>query len=360
MATRSKRSYLGLQLLREGIINEKQLEEALKDQENDSQKGSKNLLGQSLCKLGFCNEEDIAKVMAKKAGVPYVSLKAKTIDMMAENLITPELAERFKAIPIGIENNKLLVAMRNPLNIIVLDDLKLMTGYEIQPVVTTDSELNATIKQFINLHSNIEPEEVTDQDLGDFTGSSNDRIIDDNEIDTSSGPAVKIVNQIFSQALKASVSDIHIEPQEKRVLVRFRIDGVLHEVMQQPIKLHPSISSRIKVISNMDISERRIPQDGRTTLKMEGKIIDVRVATLPTAYGEKITMRLINRNDKFITLPELGFPEKELEKYYKTMKASHGFILITGPTGSGKSTTLYATLEKLNSPEKNVITLRIY
>jgi type IV pilus assembly protein PilB len=357
LATRSKRSYLGLQLLREGIITEKQLEEALKNQQNDNQKGTKNLLGQSLCTLGFCTEEDIARVMAKKAGVEYVSLKARNIDMIAENLITPDLAERFKAIPIGIENGKLLVAMRNPLNIIVLDDLKLITGYEIQPVVTTDSELNASLKRFMNLHSIMDGEDIEKFETGNFEDASDSEIVDDKEIDNSSGPAVKIVNQIFSQSLKALASDVHIEPQEKRLLVRFRIDGVLHEIMQHPIKLHPSIVSRIKVISNMDISERRLPQDGRTTLKMEGKIIDVRVASLPTAYGEKITMRLLNRSDKLITLAELGFPEKELEKYHEVMKHSHGFILITGPTGSGKSTTLYATLDKLNTPDKNIITL---
>jgi type IV pilus assembly protein PilB len=353
---RSRTSYLGLQLLKEGIITEAQLNEALEYQESDLRKGSKNLLGESLCSLGFCSEEDIAKVMAKKAGVPYVSLKQKPIDVLAERLISPNVAFRFKAIPIGIENDKLLVAMKNPLNIIVIDDLKLMTGYKIQPVVTTDSELNLAIKQYTNMRADLEGEEEEDQEVENFPGSPQDSVIDDG-FDSSSGPIVKIVNQIFSQSLKARASDVHIEPQEKRVLVRFRIDGVLHEIMQHPIKLHRSIVSRIKVISNMDISERRIPQDGRTTLKMEGKMIDVRVASLPTAYGEKITMRLLNRSDKFITLAELGFPETELEKYHSVMKSSHGFILITGPTGSGKSTTLYATLERLNSPDKNIITL---
>ncbi|WP_114298434.1 GspE/PulE family protein [Anaerobacterium chartisolvens] len=345
---KNTRNYLGSKLVENGIITERQLEEALVLQEENSKKDGKGLLGQALVQMGYCTEDDIARIMARKTGATFVSLRESPIDMTAANLITPEIANRYNAMPIGFEKNKLLVAMLNPSDIIAVDDLRLITGYDIQPAIVADSELRAAINQFVTSGSIIESEEAAaeeedaDQDMADAA---------------SEKPAVQLANQIFNQSVKAGASDVHIEPHEKKLMVRFRIDGVLHEIMQQPSRLHASLVSRIKVMASMDIAERRIPQDGRITMKIDGKTIDVRVASLPTAYGEKLTLRLLNRSDRLITLSELGFPDMQLKKYNDIMRLPYGFVLITGPTGSGKSTTLYATLAKLNSPDKNIITL---
>ncbi len=345
---KNTRNYLGSKLVENGIITEQQLEEALALQEENSKKDGKGLLGQALVRMGYCTEDDIARIMARKTGATFVSLRESPIDMTAANLITPEIANRYNAIPIGFEKNKLLVAMLNPSDIIAVDDLRLITGYDIQPAIVADSELRAAINQFVTSGSIIESEDM----------SSDDEDTDQEMLDAAAEkPAVQLANQIFNQSVKAGASDVHIEPHEKKLVVRFRIDGVLHEIMQQPSRLHASLVSRIKVMSSMDIAERRIPQDGRITMRIDGKTIDVRVASLPTAYGEKLTLRLLNRSDRLITLSELGFPDVQLKKYNDIMRLPYGFVLITGPTGSGKSTTLYATLAKLNSPDKNIITL---
>ncbi len=308
---------------------------------------AKGLLGQMLVELGYCTDDDIARVMARKSGVAFMSLNSYPIDMTAANLITPELAEKYKALPMGFEKNKLLVAMMNPNDIIAIDDLRILTGNDIQAVVVPDKELEAAIKQFSSMSSKLDSGDVEDNTADDTIDTS----------DSNEQPAVQLANQIFNQSINAGASDVHIEPQEKKLRIRFRIDGVLHEMLQPPHRLHASLVSRIKVMANMDIAERRIPQDGRITMRVDAKTVDIRVASLPSAYGEKITLRLLNRSDRLITLEELGFPQKHLKKYNNAIHLPYGFVLITGPTGSGKSTTLYASLAQLNSPDKNIITL---
>lgn len=346
MAAHIQKTFLGSMLIDEGIITKKQLEEALAKQKKTSG-GSMSLLGQSLVELGYCSEDDIARVMAKKAGVSFLSLDEKPVDITAANLITPDMAVKYKALPVSFDNGKLMVAMMNPSDIITMDDLRILTGYDVQPVVVPDKELEAAIKQFVSASAS-------------SFNSGEEEIIADEAIETDDStekPAVQLANQILNQAVRAGASDVHIEPQEKKLRVRFRIDGVLHEIMSPSARLHASLVSRIKVMANMDIAERRIPQDGRITMKMDGKTVDIRVASLPSAYGEKLTLRLLNRSDRLITLAELGFPAVQLERYNGVMRLPYGFLLITGPTGSGKSTTLYATLSKLNSIDKNIITL---
>jgi len=343
----AKNSLLGELLINEGIITKEQLESALEKQKTKEQNKKKGLIGNTLVELGYCTENDISRILARKAGVQFLEMNNYEIDMSAANLITPELAKRYNVLPIGFENDRLLLAMKNPGDIIAIDDLRIITGCSIKPVVINDKELETAIKRFINMSMALQETDEIEEIEEDET--END--------DLNEKPAVQLANQIINQAVKAGASDIHIEPQEKRLRIRYRIDGVLHEIMQQQINLHPTLVSRLKVMSNMDIAERRIPQDGRITLKVDGNIIDVRVASMPSAYGEKITMRLLNRSDRLITLKELGFNEYELEKYEITTKSPYGFILITGPTGSGKSTTLYASLAKLNQPDRNIITL---
>ena len=344
--TMRRRNYLGGLLVETGAITKEQLDNALKQQKTDD--SGKGMLGRTLVQLGYCTEDDIARVVALQNGVPYISLETYPIDDAASGLITPETARRYNALPIGFDKGKLLVAMMQPKDIIAIDDLRIHTGYDFQPVVCSDGELAAAIEKFNRDSAGVEQAVEEEADIEDVAS----------EVDSAEEkPAVHLANMIFNQAVRAGASDIHIEPQEKSMRVRFRIDGVLHDTMQPPKKLHASLVSRIKVMANMDIAERRVPQDGRISLKVDGKTVDVRIASLPTAYGEKVTMRLLNRSGRLITLEELGFPLLELERYRRIVRMPYGFVLVTGPTGSGKSTTLYATLSVINSVEKNIITV---
>lgn len=342
---RNQISYLGNQLIKLGKITSEELHEALLEQKKLEEGGNKGRLGQILVDMGFCSQEDIAFAMAEKSGSSFYNLSTCAVDLSAMSLISPEMSQRYQALAIGFEDDKLLVAMMNPNDLIAIDDLRILTGYEISPVVVSDKELISAIRKYTRDSSDIEQEDNFDDIDMIENGEEDDK------------PAVLLANQIFSMAVSSGVSDVHIEPQEKHTRVRFRIDGVMHEVMQQHTKIHAPLVSRIKVLANMDIAERRIPQDGRITLRIEGKVVDIRAASLPSAYGEKLTLRILDRSDKLFTLSELGFPESQLQKYNETIRRPYGFILITGPTGSGKSTTLYATLAKLNSVDKNIITL---
>lgn len=340
-----QRSFLGNQLIKLGIITEEQLDEALLQQKRLEEQGNKGMLGQVLVDMGYCTQEDVAHAMAMKSGSAFFTLSNHPIDIQAMNLISPELSSRYKALAIGFDGGRLQVALMNPNDLIALDDLRILTGHEIQPVVVPDRELLNAIKKYTQ-------ESIVDQEKE----SSNESKTED-DLQEDEKPAVQLANQIFNLAVESGASDIHIEPQEMMTRVRFRIDGAMHEIMQQPSRVHATLVSRIKVLGGMNIAERRIPQDGRITLKIDGKTIDVRVASLPSAYGEKLTLRLLNRSSRLITLSELGFPESHLKAYTETIKKPYGFILITGPTGSGKSTTLYASLARLNSVDKNIITL---
>jgi type IV pilus assembly protein PilB len=338
-------SSLGSMLIIMGIINNEQLEEALEVQKKTPKK-----LGEILIKLGYCTEENIANAMSAKYGYKMVSLNEIGIDYTAASLITPEKAIKYHLLPVMKDDRYLYVAMQNPDDIITIDDLQIMTGYIIKPIIVYDSELQAAINNYANAARNIvlradeeEPEMESEHLLE--SGDADDK------------PAVNFVNQMIDQAVKSRASDIHFEPQEKYLRIRFRIDGVLHEIMQQPLKLQASILSRIKVMGGMDIAERRIPQDGRATIKIEENIIDIRIASLPGVYGEKITMRLLMRSTHVVTLNELGFSKHNDELIKEATDLPYGFIMVTGPTGSGKSTTLYALLTHLNKADKNIITL---
>lgn len=338
---------LGLKMVSDGLISEAQLTEALSFQKKRAEEGVRLRLGEILVQLGYCTDQDIAQTISELTGYHLISLNQTPIDMNAANLITPDIAQRYHAMPVGFSGNKLQVALSNPNDLLAIDDLTLITGKEIEPVVVSDDDLAAVIDQFCNLSAALEPEPAeAEEELEALNADQND-----------DKPAVLLASQIINSAVRAGASDIHIEPQEKHMRVRNRIDGVLHEIMQQPSSMHAPVVSRIKVMANMDIAERRVPQDGRATVKIDGKVIDIRVASLPSAYGEKITMRLLNRSSQLITIDELGFPSRDHERYMNTIRLPYGFLLVTGPTGSGKSTTLYASLAQLNSVDRNVITL---
>ncbi|MEW6244725.1 MAG: ATPase, T2SS/T4P/T4SS family [Bacillota bacterium] len=341
------RDYIGKRLVNAGIITEAQLEEALRI--HNLKKGDKGLLGQTLVKMGFCTEEDIAKVVAERAGVPFVSLEGYPIDPAAMATISADAAKRYRALPLAFSDDKLVVAMERPTDILALDDLRILTGFDVRPVVVPDSELEEAIKRYSQASVGVE-QSVEEEPQHLDTGVSPSE-------EPGDKPAVHLANLIITHAVNAGASDVHIELYEKALRVRFRLDGVLHDMMQPPRKIHASLVSRIKVMANMDIAEKRIPQDGRMTLKVEGRNIDIRVASLPASYGERLTLRLLDRSSRMITLEELGVASETLEKYKKTIQLPYGFILVTGPTGSGKSTTLYASLAAVDRSSKNVITI---
>lgn len=326
-----------------GIITEAQAQEAL-----EIQKTSKALIGSILTQLGYCTEDDIARIMAQKSGYRYVSINEIGVNVAAANLITPEMALRNNVLPLYQEDKTLYVAMKNPNDIITIDNLHLMTGLEICPLVVADMELAAAIENFANMNSSVE--NYDDDDQTESVEETEELTLDDK-------PAVQLVNQIINNAIKSGASDVHIEALEKNLRVRFRIDGVLQEVMQNPIKIFPSVVSRVKVLGGMDIAEKRVPQDGRATVRYEDKTLDVRIATMPTVYGEKIVMRLLERNKGNVSIKDINFSKRQFPRFDKAIHMPYGFVLVTGPTGSGKSTTLYATLAEISTLEKNVITL---
>ena len=332
-------------LIDAGIITEDQLREAL-----EIQKTSKQLIGTILTQLGYCTEEDIAKTLAKKTGYKYVSIDEVGVNIAVANLITPEFALRNNVLPLYEEDGVLFVAMQNPNDILVVDNLRMITGREIKPVVAADMELAVAIENFSNMNNGIED---YGEDYDETVAAA-----ESEQLDIDDKPTVQLVNQIINNAIKAGASDIHIEALENYMRVRFRIDGVLQEIMQNPIRMYAGVISRIKVIGGMDIAERRIPQDGRATVKFEDKTMDIRIASMPTVYGEKVVMRLLERNStKVVTIKDIKFSPRQFDRFNHAIRLPYGFVLVTGPTGSGKSTTLYATLAEISTIEKNVITL---
>jgi type IV pilus assembly protein PilB len=306
------KSGIGALLLESGEITKEQLEEALQHHREKAKKGRRGLLGQTLVELGFCTEEAITRAIARQAGVELVTLDKVEIDPAAAALVEPDTARRYRAMPIGFDKGRLVVAMMHPNDIVTLDDLRLLTGYEIKPVCVSDSELNGAIEQYSGTATEVE-EEIEEETEEEIEEEAKDHAV------VAEKPAVQLANLILNQAVRKGASDVHIEPQDKRLRVRFRIDGVLHEVMQPPQRLQASLISRIKVMAGMDIANRRVPQDGRTTLKVDGRVIDFRVASLPAAYGEKLTLRLLDRNARVITLQELGFPADQLATFEKVI-----------------------------------------
>ncbi len=332
-------------LIEDGKITEEQLKDAL-----DSQKESKNLIGVELVARGFCTELDIAKAMEKKTGYKFVSIEEVGINFAIANIISPDLMAKRGILPLYQDEKRLFVVMRNPNDVVTRDNLSVRTGgMEIVPLISTDSELTAAINTIANNASNIDT--YDDEEVQEEEYSALDELAADEK------PAVQLVNQVITNAVKSGASDIHFEPMEKTMRVRLRIDGVLHEVLQQPIKLHSSVASRVKVIGGMDIAERRIPQDGRTTVKVDDRTFDIRIAVLPSVYGEKIVMRLLERGAKSVKLEDIKFSAAQSDRFMKTVFMPYGFLLVTGPTGSGKSTTLYATLAEVSDITKHTITL---
>jgi type IV pilus assembly protein PilB len=298
------------------------------------------------------SETDLVSTIASHMGLLFVDLSEHPIDAGAARLINDTMARRYMAIPIGWEQGQLLVAMADPSNVVAIDDIRTLTGAPIKPVVATGASILEALGRYHRLDS--EAESISAEAASSFetdTGLTSIReVVED-------APIVKLVNMLITQAAADRASDIHIEPGEHNLRVRYRIDGVLHQVMLPPKSIQNGIISRLKVMADLNIAERRIPQDGRITTTIDGRAIDLRVATLPTVWGEKVVMRILDKSTALLRLSDLGFLPENMERYERSFKKPYGTILVTGPTGSGKSTTLYSTVNLLNDESKNVITV---
>ena len=347
MPQAKKAKQLGEILVEQGLVTPEQLDSAL---EEHTRVGK--LLGRVLIDMGFIKENDLVRALAQQVGLEFVDLTEYRIEPWAPTLLPENVARRYRALPIGERDGKLLVAMSDPANVYALDDIRIITGREIHALVATASDIEQALRKHSGLEQHVEGLAAeAAQDTDEIGG------LEDGEAAAAEAPIVKLVTAIMSQAVGDRASDIHIEPTEKDVRVRFRVDGVLHEVMHSPKKIQSGLISRLKIMSDMDIAEKRIPQDGRIAIRVQGKAIDLRVVTLPTVFGEKVVMRILDKSSALMNLDDLGFLESQFKRFEIAYRKPYGAILVTGPTGAGKSTTLYATLNILNKPDVNIITV---
>jgi len=351
MTARQKKS-LGESLVDSGIITKEQLQRAKAEEKRLGIRFSKALI-----KLGFIDEEDLASFLSDKLGIPKIDLSNYLIDSKIIDLVPEKLARKYELIPILKIGNRLTCAMIDPWNIFALDEIRMATNLIIEPAVATEREIKKAIDQYYGAKGTMEDliTSIDEDKLGIGKGGE----IDAKKLkDIVEQPVViRLVNLIVAKAIKDKASDIHIEPEEKVLKTRFRIDGMLREVSSPPKHLQSAIISRIKIMANLDIAERRKPQDGRFNIKMEGREIDVRVSCMPTIYGENVVLRLLDVASALLGLEKLGFSNEILKIYRKIITRPHGIILVTGPTGNGKTTTLYSSLDKINTVEKNIITI---
>lgn len=345
----NKNKRLGDLLVDAGLITNEQLKNAL-----DKQKSTGKKLGELLIDDHIISETDMISVLELQLGIAYIDISKINIDPEIPKLINENLARRHILIPIKKENNKLILAMTDPLNIFALDDVSIATGLDVEPVTSSRLAIVSAIEQYYGKQraEKAIAEFKRQYDIGTISELSEEDI---NE--TDSAPVVRLINSVISQAVKLKASDIHIEPSESKIRIRFRIDGELQEVMNPEKSAHSAIITRIKIMGKMDISEKRIPQDGRVELFVDNKQIDMRISSIPTIFGEKIVIRLLDRENFLATKSGLGFSSQNLMLLDKLIKFPNGIILVTGPTGSGKSTTLYAILNELNKTRTNIVTI---
>ena len=351
---------LGDLLVKEKVISQQQLEQALR-----SQRESNCRLGSALVKLGFLSEEDVTNFLSRQYGVPAINLSYFEIDQAVVKLVPYETAKRYQILPLSRVGASLTIAMVDPTNVFAMDDIKFMTGFNIEPVVASETAIIDGIEKAYNSADEEKLEEVmASLDIGeaDVELQEEEGEIDlaDLEKAADEAPIVKLVNLILTEAVKKGASDIHMEPYEKEYRVRFRIDGMLTTIMSPPMKLKDAITSRVKIMAKLDISEKRLPQDGRIMLKVhiggKRKQLDYRVSTLPTLWGEKVVLRLLDKENLRLDMTKLGFEPESLEKFQRAILKPYGMVLVTGPTGSGKTNTLYSAISLLTKPDTNIMT----
>jgi type IV pilus assembly protein PilB len=357
---------LGEILLKENLISPDQLKQAL-----DHQKANGGRLGNTLVKLGFMSDEEVTAVLSHQYGVPSINLNYFEIDPGVTKLIPMETALKFQVLPLSRVGSSLTLAMVDPTNVFAMDDIKFMTGFNIEPVVASETAIAEAIRK--NYGSIEEQERKRELDeIVSFIDEAEQEMLELEAADETTlnleqlekaaeeAPVIKLVNYFLTDAVKRGASDIHMEPYEKEYRVRYRIDGVLQNIMSPPNKLRDAIISRVKIMSKLDISEKRLPQDGRIMVKMvkdgRKKALDLRVSVLPTMHGEKIVMRLLDKENLRLDMTKLGFEAESLAKFQKAIFKPYGMVLVTGPTGSGKTNTLYSSIVQLNSPDTNIMT----
>jgi type IV pilus assembly protein PilB len=345
---------LGELLIEANLITHDQLLQAIALQKLEGGR-----LGTILAKLGVVREEAISRCLGEQYGIPYIDLDTQTIAPEVIRLIHPGIVQKHLVIPVARVGTTLTIAMADPTNVFAVDDIKFMTGLKVEHLVATESAIRRAIDRYYDSSETLQNVMASIEDAGmELTEEQEDDHPNINDLRQAveEAPVVKLVNLILAEAIKKGASDIHAEPYEKVFRVRFRIDGVLYEVMTPPTGLKNAITSRLKIMADLDISERRLPQDGRMKAKFKGREVDFRVSTLPTLFGEKVVMRLLDKSNLKLDLSTLGFAPKALADFEEAIRAPYGMILVTGPTGSGKTTTLYSALDRLNQPEANIMT----
>jgi type IV pilus assembly protein PilB len=349
---REKRS-LGESLIEEGIITQEQLKKA---QEEEKRKGER--LVKALVRLGFIAEEDLVMFLSNKLNMPRIELNNYLIDQKIIESVPETIARKYELIPVLKIGNRLTCAMVDPWNVFALDEVRSKTGFIIEPAVSTEGEIKKALNEYYGAKGSME-DLIKSIDKEKIGVSESEKEIDVKKLQgiVEEPVVIKLVNMIIMKAIEEKASDIHIEPEEGVLKMRFRVDGMLHEISSPPKHLQSTIISRIKIMAQLNIAERRMPQDGVFTIKMAGKQIDARVSCVPTIYGENVVLRLLDSSSAVMGLDKLGFSKEILVKFDKIIRRPHGIILVTGPTGSGKTTTLYAALNKINTVEKNIITI---
>ncbi len=348
---------IGELFVREGLVTEAQIISAL---EKQKQLGGNKQIGDLLVSMGTITERDRVRVLGTHWGVDYIDLSANPVERETANLITQDLARRYKVIPLGVKNGRLRLAMKNPLDIFATDEIRLITGKEVDPVIATEEDILVAIAEAFKAAG-----DAVEGVLKDF---DDDVSLDTHKIDeelsltelkelSEEAPVVKLANMVIARGIAEKASDIHMEPAKDCLKVRYRLDGILIDGLVVPKKVQASLTSRIKIMADMDIAEKRAPQDGRISAVIEGKPFDFRVSTLPAVFGEKIVMRVLDKSNISVGLSKLGLLPHTFDMFESMLMRTYGIILVTGPTGSGKSTTLYSCLSKVNSGEKNILTI---
>jgi type IV pilus assembly protein PilB len=365
MATpRGPKRPLGEILLEKGLITQEQLDEALKVQKNTTEQ-----IGRILMDLGHVAERDVLRAHAEQLGIPFLELDETSVDEDVAKAIPQSVVQRYNAVPIRRSGNRLTVAMADPTNVFALDDIRLITGYEIDPMLAAPDDVSQLLRGVDGGGAETEDAlanalQALDGGMGtalaeeiDTAAAGADEDVDRAQAMEDEAPIIRVVNVIIQQAIKDRASDIHIEPDRRGVRIRYRVDGVLHEVMRVPKYVHAPLISRVKIMGDMNIAERRLPQDGRIHIRHEGREFDLRVSSLPTVFGEKVVMRILDQSSVLIGLNKLGMLPETQADLEGIVVQPNGMILSTGPTGSGKTTTQYSILNKINSVERNIMTI---
>ena len=354
---------LGEILVKESLITQDQLQKAL-----EFQRANGGKLGSCLTKMGFITDDDITGVLSRQYGVPSINLKYYEIDPTIIKLIPQDTALRYQVVPLSRVGSVLTIAMTDPTNVFAMDDIKFMTGFNVEPVVASESAIGEAITRFYGANVGNNAEEISNlmKDLVD-EDQELELASEESEMDAASlekaaeeAPIIKLVNLILTDSVKRGASDIHVEPYETELRVRFRVDGMLQTVMTPPFRLKDAITSRMKIMAKLDIAEKRLPQDGRIMIKYKAdgkrKELDFRVSTVPTLYGEKIVLRLLDKENLRLDMTKLGFEAESLKKFERNILRPYGMVLVTGPTGSGKTNTLYSSVARLNQVDTNIMT----